>query len=361
MSIIMKSISELPEHWQIWYQEWDTSVPENKYKVHLQRHLLGKPGSQQSYSAAFELLLFSEFNKMGLNVDFQPEINGVNPDFYISDRLGNSAYVEAGVMFSDPLQKELSYMSMEMRIWKEFKELQSQYFSVQCASSSGNPGNVSPKLVRLKVQQWIDQLDTSKMRSMQRNYNSLPSTKFQFENWRLDIELQLKSPEEKERLGATAVGVGSAGFSGSWSDYPAKRLKSKLEEKFSQVGKTGSHCVVAITESLEGFSADDVQTALLGGNSDHELYLGDKNDELYSEIKGLSIPKPNTDGLWSRHDVKEPMAVIVHRGNLKYPNHGETELWLNPNSSYSRVPRPLFVLEIHSAIQKIWTRPATKL
>ncbi len=327
-------------------------------KRRLRGELLGEPGNNSSYSAAFELFLFSSFNKMGLKVEFQPKINGVNPDFCISDRRGCSAYVEAGAMFSSPLQKEMSYMLMGMDIWEQFKELQSQNFSVQFASSTGHPGNVSPKLVRREVQQWIDQLDIAEIR-MQYFYNILPSRTFQFKNWRLDVTLRLKSPEEKEQLGAVAVE--SAGFSGGWSDDPAKRLKSKLEEKFSQARETRSNCIVAITESLEGFSVDDVQTALLGGNSDYLLDFGDKVDDLYPEIKGLSIPKPNVDGLWSRHDAKEPRAVIVHRGNLKYPNHGESELWLNPNSSYFRVPLPLFVLKTHSAIQKIWTRPAAKL
>ena len=140
-----KSISELPEHWQVWYQEWNASVPENDNKLRLQGELFGKPGSQQSYSAAFELFLFSTFNSMGLTVDFQPEINGVNPDYLISDKRGCGAYVEAGVMFNSPLQTELSYISMGMPIWEEFKKLQSQDFSVQVADSSGHPGNVSPK------------------------------------------------------------------------------------------------------------------------------------------------------------------------------------------------------------------------
>ena len=74
MNIAMKPVSELPEHWQKWYKEWDANVPENENKLRLQGELLGEPGSQQSYSAAFELFLFSTFNNMGLNVDFQPEI-----------------------------------------------------------------------------------------------------------------------------------------------------------------------------------------------------------------------------------------------------------------------------------------------
>ena len=105
----MKPIAELPEHWQMWYQEWDAGVPENENKRRLQGELLGEPGSHHSYSAAFELFLFSTFNKMGLSVDFQPEINGVNPDFYISDKRGYGSYVEAGVMFSNPLGTELSF------------------------------------------------------------------------------------------------------------------------------------------------------------------------------------------------------------------------------------------------------------
>ncbi len=256
-------------------------------------------------------------------------------------------------MFNNPLETESSYAPMKTRIWEEFKKLQSQDFSVQHASSSGHPGNVSPRLVRREVQQWIDQLDIA-------DYYPFPPYKtFQFNNWRLDIELEPKSPEDKERLGETAVE--SAGFSGGWSDEPARRLKRKLKEKFSQVGKTRSHCIVAITESLRGFSVDDVQTALLGGNRDYLFDSANKIDDLYPEVKGLSIPQPNPDGLWSSQNTKEPTAVIVHMGDLLTPNVGETQLWLNPNNSYFRVPLPLFSLSVHAAEQTMWTRPATRI
>ncbi len=344
----MRPISELPEHWQTWYEEWNASVPDNENKLRLQGELLGEPGSQQSYSAAFELFLFSTFKSMGLTVDFQPEINGVNPDYWISDKRGCGAYVEAGVMFSDPLETEMSYISMGMPIWEEFKELESPDLTVKYASSSGHPGNVSPRSVRREVQNWIDQLDLAGVR-MKHQYNNLPYRTFQFNNWRLDVELDLKSPKDKERLGDAAVGL--AGFSGGWSDVPAKRLKSKLEEKSSQVRKTEGHCVVAVTGRLEGFSVDDVQTALFGGNSEYDLS---------PYVKDLFIPQPKRDGLWSAHGVEEPLAVIVHKGNLLYTDHGETELWLNPNSSYFHVPIPLFDLKVCSALQKIWTRPATR-
>ena len=345
----MKPISELPEHWQTWYEEWNASVPDNENKLRHQGELLGEPGSQQSYSAAFELFLFSTFNNMGLKVDFQPEINGANPDFCVSDKRGCGAYVEAGVMFSDPLETEMSYISMGMPIWEEFKNLESLDFTVKYASSSGHPGNVSPRLVRREVQKWIDQLDLAEVR-MKHYYYNLPYRTFQFNNWRLDVELDLKSSKDKERLGEIAVDL--AGFSGGWSDVRAKRLKSKLEEKSSQVRKTEDHCVVAVTGRLEGFSVDDVQTALFGGNSEYDLS---------PYVKDLFIPQPKRDGLWSAHGAKEPLAVIVHRGNLRYPDHGETELWLNPNSSYFHVPLPLFDLKVYSVVQKIWTRPATGL
>ncbi len=81
---------------------------------------------------------------------------------------------------------------------------------------------------------------------------------------------------------------------------------------------------MAITEGLEGFSVDDVQTALLGGNSDNALW--NQIDDTDPYIRDLSIPQPKTDGLWSRHDEEEPIAVIVHRGNLQYQSNGETEL-----------------------------------
>ena len=259
-------------------------------------------------------------------------------------------------MFSDPLQTELHYQSLREPIWEEFSKLQSDDFAVQLASASGHPGNVSPKSVRREVQQWIDKLDTAEILA-QRYYGILPHRTFQFKNWRLHVRLDLKSREEKARLGATAVE--SPGFSGGWSDNPARRLKSKLEEKFSQVRKTGRHCIVAITEGLEGFSVDDVQTALLGGNSDNALW--NQIDDTHPYIRDLSIPQPKTDGLWSRHDEEEPIAVKVHRGNLLYQSNGETELWLNPNGSYFRVPTPLLHLKIHAEVQRVWTGPAIGL
>ena len=341
----MRPISELPEHWQTWYEEWSASVPDNENKLRLQGELLGEPGSQQSYSAAFELFLFSTFNDMGLKVDFQPEINGVNPDYWISDKRECGAYVEAGVMFSDPLETEMKYISMGMPIWEEFKNLKSLDFVVKTASSSGHPGNVSPRLVRREVQKWIDGLDPSEVRT-KHHYYILPYRTFQFNNWRLDVDLDLKYPEDKERLGEMAVDL--AGFSGGWSDGPAERLKSKLQEKSSQVRKTQGHCVVAVTGRLEGFREDDIQKALYGGNSEYDLS---------PYVKDLFIPQPKSDGLWSAQGTREPLAVMVHRGNLHYPDHGETELWLNPNSSYFRVPLPLFDLKVYSAVQKIWTRP----
>ena len=345
----LKPTSQLPEHWQVWYREWDSRIPDNENKRRLQGDLFSKPGSQQSYSAAFELFLFSTFNNMGLNVDFQPVIGNVNPDYRISDKRGCGAYVEAGVMFSDPVEAEMSYISMGMPIWEEFNNLVSLELIVKHASSSGHPGNVSPRLVRREVQKWIDQLDLAEV-CMKHYYNNLPHRTFQFNNWRLEVKMDLKSSEDKERLGEIAVDL--AGFSGGWSDDPVRRLKSKLEEKSSQVRKTKGHCVVAVTGRMEGFSADEVQTTLFGGNSEYDLS---------PYVKDLSIPQPNTDGIWSSHGAKEPIAVIIHRGNLQYPDDGETEIWLNPNSSYFRIPLPLYGLKVYSLIQKIWTKPATRL
>ena len=369
-NITLKPISELPTHWQIWYQEWDSSVLDNDNKQGLKSALLRNPGSPQSYAAAFELFLFSMFTNMGLHTKYQPKINCTTPDFFISDKIGNSAYIEAGAMFNDPIHKESLYSSLAMPIWAQFKELQSRHFSVQLAHSSGNPGDVSPKSVRHEIQQWIDELDcevqhlidqldlgTSEMPNQHYHYIQ-PYKTFEFKKWRLDVELELKSTEDKDRLGATAVEL--AGFSGSWSDNPADRVKHKLKEKSSQVRKTRSHCIVAITESLEGFSVDDVQTALFGGTSECVFHYESQIFDSHPYIKGLSIPQSITDGLWSRHYAKEPIAALVHRGNLQNPDHGETELWLNPNSSYFRVPLPLFALKIHSAVQEIWTRPATR-
>lgn len=349
----MKPVSELPAHWQEWYRGWDAGVLENEHKLRLRGALLGEPGSQQSYSAAFELFLFSMFKKLGLNVDFQPKVKGVNPDFYISDKRGWGAYIEAGVIFNDPIEIEMLYLSKAMPIWDEFRKLQSQDFSVYLASSSGNPGNVSPQSVRRAVQLWIDQLDATQV-LIQHHYGIIPERSFQFKDWTLDVMLQLKSSKDKVRLGTKAVDL--AGFSGGWSDNPGRRLKSKIGDKFSQARRTGSPCIVAITERLGSPSTDSLQVALFGGNSESILRFGQEIDDSYPYLKGVTIPRPNPGGLWSSHDAKEPVAALVHIGNLQFPNIGETEMWLNPNGSYFDIPLPLFALKVHSVVQNVWTK-----
>ncbi|MDE2779225.1 MAG: hypothetical protein OXI91_06065, partial [Chloroflexota bacterium] len=206
---------------------------------------------------------------MGLEVVFQPEVNGANPDFYISDERRFGAYVEAGAMFNHPLETELSHASKSVQIWEAFKGLQSHDFTVRDASCSGNPGNASPRLVRHEIQLWIDQLDVKEVLIQYYCHNVMPFKTFQFENWSVAVELEPKSPEDRDRLGAQAVKL--AGFSGGWSDIPAERLKSKLKEKFSQVRKSGDHCIVAITGRLEGFREDDIQRALLGENREYSF------------------------------------------------------------------------------------------
>ena len=239
----MNSISKLPKHWQDWYHEWDAAVPESAEKLRLKGELFGTPESQQSYSSVFELFLFSRFKTLGLNVTFQPSINGVNPDFRIADQRGYDVYVEAGVIFNDPLEMELWYMSSGMPIWHQFKQLTSENFSVQMAHSSGNPGSVSPRSVRQKVQEWIEQLDVADVNVMH-GYGNMVDRTFQFGSWDLYVSLLPKAPGEKVQLGMRAVNL--AGFLGSWTDSPIERLRPKVAQKSSQARKTGSHCVVAI-------------------------------------------------------------------------------------------------------------------
>ncbi len=241
----MNPISKLPKHWQEWYRLWDAAVPESAEKLRLKGGLLSRSDSQQSYSAAFELFLFATFTHRGLNVDFQPTVNGVNPDFRISDRRRCDVYVEAGVIFNDPLENELTYRSLETSIWQEFKQLTSEDFSVQMAHSTGKPGSVSPRLVRQEVQRWIDKLNVAEV-SILHGYGSAVDRTFQFGNWELYVSLLPKTPEDRVQRGLTALSL--AGFSGSWTDNPIERLRPKIAQKASQARKTGSHCIVAIGE-----------------------------------------------------------------------------------------------------------------
>ena len=354
----MNPISKLPKHWQAWYQAWDATVPESAEKRRLKGDLLGKPGNKKSYSAAFELYLFTAFTNLGLTVDFQPWINGVNPDFRIADWRGHDVYVEAGIVFNDPLETEVAYMSREMPIWQEFKHLTSEEFSVQMAHSSGNPGNVSPRSVRQEVQRWIEQLEVAEVNTLHGYEDALDQT-FQFGSWNLHVSLLPKTPEDKVKLGLSAVN--SAGFSGSWTDSPIERLRPKLAKKASQARETGTHCIVAIGERSGNPTTEDVQGVLFGASREYDIGFGTEVIEEHPYLEGLRIPSLGTDGLWSSNTRNEPIAVIVHRGDLRRSDFGELELWLNPNGSYFRIPFPLFALRVHSVLHQIWTKPASEM
>ena len=355
----MSESEELPAHWQRWYHEWHENVLDDDTKRRLQGELSGRD-DRKAYSAAFELYLFSLFRVIGLNVEFQPMTNGVNADFLISDKWHNRsryAFVEAGVMYSDPLERSLDYQAGEYRIWEDFKNLKSTEFQVSFAHSSGNPGNVRGKEVKREVQEWISRQEPSRLRdrhSLEYLYYTISGIfareTFEFHGWNLEVELELKTPQESENSGDSAVPHQLVGFSGSWTDSPGTRLKLKLAEKFSQVRKTEKNCIVAITERMSWPSDGEIQQALWGGNIECLL---DPNSF------SLVVPKINAGGLWSKRDVVQPMAALIHRGNLKHQEFGQTELWLNPNVSPFEIPLPLFSLKVCAAEQKIWVRPAS--
>ena len=354
----MRAVEELPVHWQRWYSEWSENVPDNDLRKRFQGELLGTD-SRKIYSSAFELYLFSLFRAIGLDVEFQPTTSGVNADFLVSDKshgLSQYAFVEAGVMYSDPLEELMNNQASADRIWKEVKSLKSADFQIRFAHALGNPGNVRGKEVRSRVQEWLNGQDASRMQDSQSKeyllfskFGILPRETFEFSDWKLEVELGLKSQQEKDKWDDSAI-TELAGFSGSWEDTPAKRLKSKLDQKFSQVRKTGKNCIVAITERMSWPSDGDVQQALWGANSG---CLVDRTSDL------LEVPKIKSDGLWSRNGVTQPMAVLVHSGNLRNENSGETTVWLNPNCSYFDIPLSLFSLKVCAAEQKIWVKPAS--
>ena len=355
----MSELEELPVHWQRWYHEWDENVPDNDMKRRLRGELLERD-DRKAYSAAFELYLFSLFRSLGLNVEFQPTINGANADFLVtakSQGLSQYAFVEAGVMYSDPLEELMENQVREDRIWEDFMKIKSDDFYVDTVQSSGNPGNVRSKSVRNTVQKWLDSQDVTKLYDGQNKeywlysrLGMLPRKTFEFSGWKLEVGLRLKSNQEKEQWGSSAVRPLFAGSSGFWSDNPADRLKSKLDQKFSQVRKTGKNCIVAITERMSWPSDGDVQQALWGANSGCFI---DPNSDL------LEVPQIKSDGLWSRPDVTQPMAVLVHSGNLRNGKSGESAVWLNPNCNYFNIPLSLLSLKVCAAEQKIWVKPAS--
>ena len=354
----MSELGKMPAHWQRWYHQWDESVPDGDAKRRLQGEFLERD-DRKAYSATFELYLYSLFRALGLDVEFQPTTDGANADFLLTERshgLSQYAFVEAGVMYSDPLEELMDNHASADRIWKEVKGLRSAEFKVSFAHSSGNPGNVSGREVKRRVQEWICKQDSSSLRDnrsieslLYTNFGIFANETFDFSGWKLEVELDLKSQQEKDKWGDSAV-TELAGFSGSWEDIPAKRLKSKLDQKFSQVKKTGKNCIVAITERMSWPSDGEVQQALWGASIG---CLVDPNSDL------LEVPQIKSDGLWSRHDVTQPTAVLIHSGNLMNEKSGETAVWLNPNCNYFDIPLSLFSLKVCAAEQKIWVKPAS--
>lgn len=149
-----------------------------------------------------------------------------------------------------------------------------------------------------------------------------------------------------------------AGFSGSWTDSPVERLTHKVAQKASQARKTGSHCIVAIGERAGSPTTEDIQGVLFGSSSEYDFSYGKEVIDDHPYLEGLRIPKCGTDGLWNLDNKKEPIAVIVHRGDLRSSDVGELELWLNPNGSYFQIPCPLFALKVYSLLHNMWTKPA---
>ncbi len=100
---------------------------------------------------------------------------------------------------------------------------------------------------------------------------------------------------------------------------------------------------------------------LFGGSGEYDFAYGKEVIDDHPYLEGLRIPKCGTDGLWNLDRKNEPIAVIVHRGDLRSRDFGELELWLNPYGNYFKVPWPLFALKVYSLLHEMWTKPTSQM
>lgn len=243
-----------------WYMEY----PECSRADIRGRFQSNDPG--QHVGALNELLLFALFRRLGYEVDVAPPgpSNISKPDFALASEVLPDFDLEATV--SELPASERSRIRRANVLYDTINRIKTEDFMLMLGSWSGPDTNPPSRVLRNKLQQWLDGLDVDKVASTStRRMDDFPTYHFNHEGWAVKVWAIL----QKEEFRGVPVDSPIGGFlSGIHPLDTPDQIRRALEDKTTKYGLRDRPYVIAVAFGKENpfVRVCNLEAALFGSD-----------------------------------------------------------------------------------------------
>jgi len=224
-----------------------------------------KSGDHRAFSSAtFELVLFALLRSTGCSIVVHPHLNngtGQHPDFLVTARGGESAYVEA-VIASEFSEADISARKRTDVVLNAIENMDSPNFFLGI-NAEGHPERPpNGRSLRAALGKWLASLDPDVVatRLLEEGSGALPTFEWEQDGWRINIEAIPKKPE-KRGLGQRIIGslFGGVRFVNSWEP-----IRDAVKAKGNHYSELDRPLVVAVNVDAGHVDRIDEMQGLFG-------------------------------------------------------------------------------------------------
>lgn len=222
------------------------------------------------HSAFFELYIHELLIRLGHKVEIPHPEPGASsrraPDFLATSQEGSRFYVEATLAINQS-QQDVSGEKRLNQVYDALNGLDSPNFFISVEVHGAPAVPVPGRRLRHEVRQFLNSLDPDSCSEIIRHsgMRAVPSHKFDFQGWRIDISPIPKSHKSRGKAGIRPLGILGPAEAQFVDDRTA--LKDSVIAKATHYGDLGIGLVVAVNAINQHLEMIDIMEALFGQES----------------------------------------------------------------------------------------------
>ena len=321
-----RDTSEIRAKCEYWFER----IPEAK-RPGLRKRFRSRRDDQHD-GAFFELLLHELFLRLDCEVEFEPHVGELTPDFRVSQ--GEiSIYVDATSvgLTSNPFHPSRN----EQEVIDTLNTLSSPHFSLWIDVDGKLQRTIPKRELAGRVERLLNDYDPEEVRARIAKFgrHETPFEEIKYADWTLTIWL-VPTPEDGSLTNSERPIV-KGRYRAKWIDRISS-VREALREKAKKYGELHAPLVIAVNALNPFYSPEECDADVLWGDLCVQYELGANDRTLYVR---------QSNGFWSSERGSRTAGVLsVQKADMLNMSQAAGRLHVNPGNDSPAMPDALFRL-----------------
>ena len=311
-------------------ESWFEHIPEAKRPS--LRNRFRSHRDDQHDGAFFELLLHELFLRLDCEVEFEPRVEGLTPDFRVSQ--GDvSIYVDATSvgLTSNPFHPSRN----EQDVIDTLNTLSSSHFSLWIDVEGKLQRTIPKRDLARRVERLLKDSDPDEVRARIAKFgrHETPFEEIRYGDWTLTIWL-VPTPED-ERSTNSGQPIVKGRYRAKWID-PISSVREALRKKAKTYRELHAPLLIAVNALNPYYSPEECDPDVLWGDLRVQYGLGANDRTRYVR---------QSNGFWSsKRGARTAGVLSFQKADMLNMSQATARLHANPGNDSSAIPDALFRL-----------------